>query len=147
MNANAASRARTAGRTLNSAPYDVERIRADFPILSRLVHGKPLVFLDSAASAQKPRAVLEAMRRCYEEEYANVHRGVYFLSERATQEYEAARGKIRAFLGAAEDREIIFTKGATEAINLVASSYGDRLQPGDEIILSALEHHSNIVPW
>ncbi len=148
MNANAASRARTAGLPLNSAPYDVERIRSDFPILSRLVHGKPLVFLDTAASAQKPRVVLEAMRRCYEEEYANVHRGVYFLSERATQEFEAARGRVRAFLGAAEDREIVFAKGATEAINLVASSYGDRfLEPGDEIILSALEHHSNIVPW
>jgi len=148
MNANAASRARTAGLPLNSAPYDVEKIRSDFPILSRLVHGKPLVFLDTAASAQKPRAVLEAMRHCYEEEYANVHRGVYFLSERATQEFEAARGRVRAFLGAAEDREIVFAKGATEAINLVASSYGDRfLEPGDEIILSALEHHSNIVPW
>jgi cysteine desulfurase/selenocysteine lyase len=147
MNANA-SRARTAGLPLNSAPYDVERIRSDFPILSRLVHGKPLVFLDTAASAQKPRAVLEAMRHCYEEEYANVHRGVYFLSERATQEFEAARGRVRSFVGAAEDREIVFAKGATEAINLVASSYGDRfLQPGDEIILSALEHHSNIVPW
>jgi len=148
MNANAASRSQTAGLKLNSAPYDVERIRSEFPILSRLVHGKPLVFLDTAASAQKPRAVLEAMRRCYEEEYANVHRGVYFLSERATQEFEAARGRVRAFLGAAEDREIVFAKGATEAINLVASSYGDRfLQPGDEIILSTLEHHSNIVPW
>jgi cysteine desulfurase / selenocysteine lyase len=147
MNAKAQGAA-AADRSLNSAPYDVERIRADFPILSRLVHGKPLVFLDTAASAQKPRPVLEAMRRCYEEEYANVHRGVYYLSERATQEFEAARSKVRAFLGAAEDREIIFTKGATDAINLVAASHGDRfLQPGDEIILSALEHHSNIVPW
>jgi cysteine desulfurase/selenocysteine lyase len=132
----------------NSAPYEVERIRADFPILARPIHGKPLVFLDSAASAQKPRQVLDAMRRCYEEEYANVHRGVYWLSARATDAYEGARAKVRRFLNAAEDREIIFTRGATESINLVAASYGDRfLKPGDEVVISALEHHSNIVPW
>ncbi|GIK98381.1 MAG: cysteine desulfurase [Alphaproteobacteria bacterium] len=137
-----------AAERLNSAPYDVERVRQDFPILSRLVHGKPLVFLDSAASAQKPRQVIEAELKCYADEYANVHRGVYHLSALATQNFEAAREKVARFLNARTAREIVFTRSATEAINLVASSYGDRfLREGDEVIISAIEHHSNIVPW
>ncbi len=134
-------------RQLDTAPYDVERVRADFPILARPVHGRPLVFLDSAASAQKPRPVLEAMRRCYEEEYANVHRGVYWLGARATERFEAARETARRFLNAREQREIVFTRSTTEAINLVAASYGARLGAGDEVVLSVIEHHSNIVPW
>jgi cysteine desulfurase/selenocysteine lyase len=132
---------------LNSALFDVERVRADFPILGRPVYGLPLVFLDSAASAQKPRAVIDTVRRCYEEEYANIHRGVYYLSARATEAYEQARAKVQRFVNARESREIVFTRNATEAINLVAASYADSFQPGDEIILSELEHHSNIVPW
>jgi cysteine desulfurase/selenocysteine lyase len=132
----------------NTPPYDLERVRADFPILARPVHGRRLVFLDSAASAQKPQAVIDAVKHCYEAEYANVHRGVYWLSERATLNYEAAREKVRGFLNAREAREIVFTRSTTEAINLVASSYGAGfLKPGDEIVLSWLEHHSNIVPW
>jgi cysteine desulfurase / selenocysteine lyase len=128
--------------------YDVEAIRRDFPILSRTVHGKPLVFLDSAASAQKPQIVIDAVANCYSEEYANIHRGVYFLSQLATEKFEGARGKVQRFLNAADAREIVFTRNATEAINLVASSYGRRfLKKGDEIILSEIEHHSNIVPW
>lgn len=129
-------------------PFDVEAVRADFPILSRTVHGKPLAYLDTGASAQKPAVVLDVMRRAYEEEYANVHRGAYWLSERSTLAYEAARRKVQGFLNAASEREIILTRGATEAINLVANSYGRAfLKPGDEIILTELEHHSNIVPW
>lgn len=128
--------------------FDVERVRRDFPILARKVYRRPLAFLDSAASAQKPRQVVEAVRRCYEQEYANVHRGVYYLSERATEAFEGARRKAQRFINAADEREIVFTRGATEAINLVASSYGGAcLREGDEIILSTLEHHSNIVPW
>lgn len=135
-------------RTLPIRAFDVAEIRMDFPILSRQVHGKPLVFLDSAASAQKPRAVLDAMTQAFECEYANVHRGAYWLSEKATTNYEAAREKVRAFINATSDSEIVFTKGATDAINLVAASYGRMvLKPGDEIVLTALEHHSNIVPW
>jgi cysteine desulfurase/selenocysteine lyase len=131
-----------------TATFDVEAIRKDFPILSRQIHKKPLVFLDSAASAQKPRAVIDAMTYAFENEYANVHRGAYLLSETATVNYEAAREKVRAFINASSINEIVFTKGATEAINLVASSYGRLvLKPGDEIVLTALEHHSNIVPW
>lgn len=133
---------------LNSAPYDVEAVRADFPILSRPVHGKRLVFLDSAASAQKPQAVIDAELNCYSAEYANVHRGVYHLSALATQNFEAAREKIARFINARAAREIVFTRGATEAINLVASSYGDKfLGEGDEVVISVIEHHSNIVPW
>jgi len=133
---------------LNSAPYDVEAVRADFPILSRQVHGKKLVFLDSAASAQKPRQVIEAELKCYSAEYANVHRGVYYLSALATQNFEAAREKVARFVNARQPREIVFTRGATEAINLVASSYGDKfLGQGDEVVISEIEHHSNIVPW
>lgn len=128
--------------------FDVEAVRRDFPILSRSVHGKPLVYLDTGASAQKPRTVLDAMRHAYEEEYANVHRGAYWLSERSTLAYENARCKVRTFLNAPSEREIILTRGATEAINLVANSYGRAfLKARDEIILTALEHHSNIVPW
>lgn len=133
---------------LNHRPFDVEAVRRDFPILSRTVHGKPLAYLDSGASAQKPQMVLDAVMRAYSEEYANVHRGAYWLSERATANYESVRGKIRARLNAADEREIVLTHGATEAFNLIAQTYGRAfLQPGDEIIISALEHHSNIVPW
>ena len=128
--------------------YDVARVRADFPILSREVYGKPLVYLDNAASAQKPRAVLDRMRKAYEEEYANVHRGLHYLANAATEGYEGARETVRSFLNAESAAEIIFTKNATEAINLVASSFGlAHIREGDEIILSILEHHSNIVPW
>ena len=128
--------------------YDVARVRADFPILSREVYGKPLVYLDNAASAQKPRAVLDRMRKAYEEEYANVHRGLHFLANAATEGYENARETVRSFLNAGSSAEIVFTRNATEAINLVAASFGlAHIGEGDEIILSILEHHSNIVPW
>jgi cysteine desulfurase/selenocysteine lyase len=128
--------------------YDLEAIRADFPILSRTVHGKPLVYLDSAASAQKPRAVIDAESRVYEEEYANVHRGLHYLSGAATDAFEASREAVRAFINARTTREVIFTRGTTEGINLVAQSWGRAFtRPGDEIVLSVLEHHSNIVPW
>jgi cysteine desulfurase/selenocysteine lyase len=131
-----------------AAPYDVERIRADFPILAQEVHGRPLAFLDSAASAQKPRQVIDAVSRLHETEYANVHRGAYYLSERATAAYEGARDKVRDFINAASRKEIIFTRNATEAINLVAASYGRKhLKAGDEILITEMEHHSNIVPW
>ncbi len=127
---------------------DVERIRTDFPILFREVYGKPLVFLDNGASAQKPLSVLEAMDHAYRFEYANVHRGLHFLSNAATQRFEEAREIVRRFLNAPSVDEIIFTRNATEAINLVASSYGAMsFKPGDEIVLSIMEHHSNIVPW
>ncbi len=128
--------------------FDVEKVRADFPILARQVHGKPLVYLDSAASAQKPQCVIDAISRTYANEYANVHRGAYYLSEMATRAYEEAREKVRLFINAASPSEVVFTKGATEAINLVASSFGRlAIKAGDEIVLSAVEHHSNIVPW
>ena len=128
--------------------FDAERVRADFPALHQTVHGKPLVYLDNAATSQKPRSVIDATDRYYAQQNANVHRGVYYLSEQATEIYEGVRGKARAFLNAREDREIIFTRGTTESINLVASSYGRmRLLPGDEVLVSAMEHHSNIVPW
>ncbi|QDL92945.1 cysteine desulfurase [Paroceanicella profunda] len=128
--------------------YDVTEIRRDFPILSREVNGKPLTYLDNGASAQKPRAVIEAVTRAYEHEYANVHRGLHFLSNLATEQYEAVRGKLQRFLGAAHEDEILFTTGSTMSLNLV--SYGwaaPRLEAGDEIILSVMEHHANIVPW
>lgn len=128
--------------------FDIDRVRADFPILSRQVNGKPLVYLDSGASAQKPRVVIDAITRAYEGEYANVHRGLHFLSNLATENYERVRGIIARFLNAPREHEVIFTSGATEGINLV--SYGwaaPRLQAGDEIVLSVLEHHANIVPW
>lgn len=128
--------------------YDVERIRADFPILATEVHGKPLAFLDSAASAQKPRQVIDAVSNVYETGYANVHRGAYYLSEKATDDYEAARDKVQTFLNAKSRGEIIFTRNATEAINLVAASYVRKeLVAGDEIVITEMEHHSNIVPW
>jgi len=132
----------------NTPPLDVAKIRADFPILTRRVHGKPLVYLDSAASSQRPRAVIEAERRYAEEHHSNVHRGVHALSQEATGLFEAARERVRRFLGARSVKEIVFTRGATEAINLAAQSFGrGRLKPGDEIVISWLEHHANIVPW
>ena len=128
--------------------YDVNRIRADFPILSQEVHGKPLTFLDNGASAQKPRQVIDAMRSVYETEYANVHRGAYQLSERATERYEGARNIVQRFLNAKSRQEIVFAKNVTEVINLVAYSYARCvLEPGDEVIITDMEHHSNIVPW
>ncbi|MAI99171.1 MAG: cysteine desulfurase [Nisaea sp.] len=128
--------------------YDVDKIRADFPILSEEIRGQSLVFLDSAASAQKPRQVIDRVSDVYETSYANVHRGLHYLSEHATAAYEGAREKIRAFINADDVREVIYTKGATDAINLVAGSWGrQNLQAGDEIIISYAEHHSNIVPW
>jgi len=127
---------------------DIKKVRADFPAMSLEVHGKPLVFLDSGASAQKPSVVIDTMKRVYESEYANVHRGAYYLSERATALYEGSRDKVRDFLNARDRKEIVYTRNATEAINLVAFSYGRKfLKPGDEIIISEMEHHSNIVPW
>ena len=138
----------TAAAISQSSAFDVARLRADFPILAERVYDKPLVFLDSAASAQKPQCVIDAVSHCYSREYANIHRGVYWLSARATQAYEEARVKVQRFINAASEREIIFTKSTTEAINLVAASYGGAtLKEGDEIILSHLEHHANIVPW
>lgn len=129
-------------------PFDVARIRADFPILSRTIYDKPLVFLDSAASAQKPRAVIDVLSRTYENEYANIHRGVYYLSQKTTDAFEAARETARRLLNAREAREIVFVRGGTEAINLVAQSWGPaNLKAGDEVVLTELEHHSNIVPW
>jgi cysteine desulfurase/selenocysteine lyase len=128
--------------------YDVEAIRADFPILSREVHGKPLVYLDSAASAQKPRQVMDALMLAYTDTYSNVHRGLHFLSEASTDAYEAVRGSVASFIGAASGDEIVFTSGATMALNLIARCWAEpRLQPGDEILISIAEHHANIVPW
>ena len=127
---------------------DVARLRADFPILGTTVRGKPLVYLDNAATSQKPRALIERLERYYAAENANIHRGVYHLSEHATAAYEGAREKARAFIGAREPREIVFVRGTTEGINLVASSWGrQNLRAGDEVLISAMEHHSNIVPW
>jgi cysteine desulfurase/selenocysteine lyase len=129
-------------------PFDVEKVRRDFPILAREVYGKPLVYLDNAASAQKPKAVLDALARAYGEEYANVHRGLHFLSNAATDAYERARKAAARFINAPSDQDIVFTKNATEAINLVAQSFGGMvIGEGDEIVLSIMEHHSNIVPW
>ena len=128
--------------------YDVAAIRRDFPILATKVHGKPLVFLDSGASAQKPRQVIDAVREVYERGYANIHRGVYQLSQHATERFEAVRGKIARFLNAGSAEEIVFTRNATEAINLVAQSYGRTFfEKGDEVVVSEMEHHANIVPW
>ena len=128
--------------------FDVAKIRADFPILSREVYGKPLVYLDNAASAQKPQVVIDAMTKAMTDEYANVHRGLHYLSNAATQAFEDARESVRRFLNAPSKDQIIFTRNATEAINLVAQSYGGMvLGEGDEVVLSILEHHSNIVPW
>jgi len=127
--------------------FDVHAARAQFPILRRQVHGKPLIYLDSAASAQKPRAVIDSMTRAMETSYANVHRGLHTLANETTEAYEAAREAVRRLLNAASAGEIVFTKGATEAINLVASSFGQSLRAGDEVVLSEMEHHANIVPW
>lgn len=128
--------------------YDLSRIRADFPILSRQVNGKPLVYLDNGASAQKPQAVIDAVTQAYSMEYANVHRGLHYLSNLATEKYEAVRGTIARFLNAGSEEEIVFASGATEAINLISYAWAaPRLQPGDEIVLSIMEHHANIVPW
>lgn len=128
--------------------FDVEAVRRDFPILARRVNNKPLVYLDNGASAQKPQVVIDAVAHAYSQEYANVHRGLHFLSNLATDNYEAVRGKVARFLNAGSEREIVFTSGATEGINLI--SYGwaaPRFRPGDEVVLSILEHHANIVPW
>ena len=128
--------------------WDVERIRRDFPILATRVQGKPLVYLDNAASSQKPQLVIDRLRRYYEAENANIHRGVHMLSEKATEEYEHARSKLQHFINAKEAREIVFVRGATEAINLVAMTWGlKNIKAGDEILITNLEHHSNIVPW
>ena len=138
----------TTERGRSDESFDVARVREDFPVLAERVHGKPLAYLDNAATAQKPRAVLHRLAKYYETENSNIHRGVHRLSEKATQAYEDARGTLRRFVNAAEDREIVFVRGATEAINLVARCYGGaRLQAGDEVVVSAMEHHSNIVPW
>jgi cysteine desulfurase / selenocysteine lyase len=135
-------------QTTSSSTYDVSRIRADFPILAMQVYGKPLVYLDNAASAQKPRAVLDRLDEAYTTQYANVHRGLHFLANEATEAYEDAREKVAAFLNAGRKEEIVFTRNATEAINLVAYTFGhERIKAGDEIVLSIMEHHSNIVPW
>jgi cysteine desulfurase/selenocysteine lyase len=129
-------------------PFEVEKIRKDFPILSRSMRGRPLVFLDTAASAQKPQAVLDAIADLYSNHYANIHRGLYELSETATQLHEQARAKVQALLHAAQSREIVFTRNATEAINLVAQSFArERIGAGDEILITCMEHHANIVPW
>jgi len=128
--------------------YDVYRVREDFPILAELSHGKPLIYLDNAATSQKPRQVLEAMDHAYRHAYANVHRGVHDLSERATRAYEDARSRVQRFIGANDAREIVFVRGTTEAINLVAATYGRaNIREGDEILITEMEHHSNIVPW
>src|SRR5438270_10951554 len=127
---------------VTNGAYDVERIRKDFPILAMQVYGKPLIYLDNAASAQKPQTVLERLNKAYTTEYANVHRGLHYLANAATEGYEGAREKVRAFLNASRPEEIVFTRNATEALNLVAATFGrDRIQPGDEIVLSIMEHH------
>lgn len=128
--------------------FDVAKIRGDFPILSRTVYNRPLVYLDNSATTQKPRVVVDSIVREYYSENANVHRGVHFLSQQATDLYEQARGRVRTFINARSDKEIVFTRGTTESLNLVASSFGERFMgDGDEVIISAMEHHSNIVPW
>ena len=130
------------------ALYDVEAVRRNFPALSLEVYGKPLVYVDNAASAQKPKAVLDGLMKAYTEEYANVHRGLHHLANAATAAYEGARTRVAQFVNASSSQEIIFTKNATEGINLVAQSFGGlHIGPGDEIVLTIMEHHSNIVPW
>ncbi len=126
---------------------DAGRIRKDFPILDQLINGQPLTYLDNAASSQHPRCVIEAISRYYERDHANVHRGVHTLSQRATEAQERGREAARRLINARDRREIIFTRGTTETINLVAAAFGQRLRPGDEILISHMEHHSNIVPW
>lgn len=133
---------------MSTSPYDVERIREDFPILSREVHGRPLVYLDNAATTQKPRAVIDRISRYYAEENANVHRGVHLLSAEGTEAFERARQSVASFIGAPSPREVVFTRGTTEGINLVAHGFSAAvLKPGDEIVVTGLEHHANIVPW
>ena len=133
---------------MTNGVYDVTRIRADFPALAMQVYGQPLVYLDNAASAQKAQSVLDRLNRAYTTQYANVHRGLHYLANEATEAYEGARETVRAFINAGRPEEIVFTRNATEAINLVADTFGrERIQPGDEIVLSIMEHHSNIVPW
>ncbi len=133
---------------VSNGSYDVSRVREDFPILGMQVYGKPLVYLDNAASAQKPKPVLDRLTEAYTSEYSNVHRGLHYLANAATEGYEGARERVAGFLNAARSDEIIFTRGATEAINLVAQTFGrERIGPGDEIVLSIMEHHANIVPW
>jgi cysteine desulfurase/selenocysteine lyase len=128
--------------------YDVTKVRADFPILSRQVNGKPLIYLDNGASAQKPQVVIDAITQAYSMEYANVHRGLHYLSNLATEKYEAVRGKVARFLNAGDEHQIVFTSGSTEGLNLVSYAWAaPRLQAGDEIVLSVMEHHANIVPW
>jgi cysteine desulfurase/selenocysteine lyase len=135
-------------QALKDGAYDLQKIRADFPILNRSVHGRPLVYLDNAASAQKPKQVMDAINTFVNSEYSNVHRGVHYLSAAATLRYEEARRRVQTFINAAHEDEIIWTRGGTEAINLVASSFlAPQIEPGDEIVLSVMEHHSNIVPW
>ena len=130
------------------ASFDVRKSREHFPILSQQIHGRPLVYLDNAASAQKPQVVIDAVTQCYSTSYANVHRGLHALSERVTDAYESARGTVQRFINAADPAEIIFVRGTTEAINLVAGTYGRaNVQAGDNIVISEMEHHSNIVPW
>src|SRR6202162_2822282 len=131
-----------------AAGYDVLRVREDFPILSRRVYGNPLVYLDNAATTQKPRAVMDAVRSLYETSYANIHRGVHHLSVESSEGYEKGRGTMKDFLHAGDTREIVFVRGTTEGINLVAQTYGRaNVRAGDEVLISALEHHSNVVPW
>ncbi len=140
--------ARPTARPATTAPFEVRRVREDFPILDQKVFGKPLAYLDNAATAQKPRAVIDAIVGFYEHDNANIHRGLHALSERATAAYEDARGRLRRFVNAAQEREIVFVRGTTEAINLVAQTYGRaHVGAGDEVLITALEHHSNIVPW
>jgi cysteine desulfurase/selenocysteine lyase len=137
-----------APRKESSSAFDVPRTRKDFPVLNQKIYGKPLVYLDNAATTQKPQAVIDALNRYYSAENANIHRGIHYLSQQATDAYDDARVKVQRFLNAREAREILFVRGATEGINLVAQSYGRTfLKEGDEIIISAMEHHSNIVPW
>ncbi|MFN5715982.1 MAG: cysteine desulfurase, partial [Bradyrhizobium sp.] len=135
-------------KAVANGSYDVALVRQDFPALAMQIYGKPLVYLDNAASAQKPNAVLDRMTEAYKSEYANVHRGLHYLANAATEAYEGARGKVAQFINARRNEEIIFTRNVTEAINLVASSWGgENIKEGDEIVLSIMEHHSNIVPW
>ncbi|WP_075595085.1 cysteine desulfurase [Novacetimonas hansenii] len=137
---------KTLSKTVDRADA-LRHLRADFPILSQQVHGKPLVFLDSAASAQKPRQVIDAMADTMRMQYANIHRGLYWMSERTTEAYEAVRDQVAAFINAAGREEIVFTRNSTEAINLVAHSYGSLLKPGQAVVISEMEHHANLVPW
>src|SRR5215831_18250103 len=131
-----------------ASSFDVEKVRRDFPVLHQSVHGKPLVYLDNAATTQKPLAVIEAIEHYYRHDNSNIHRGVHALSERATEQYEKTRAAVQRFLNAADSKEIIFTRGTTEAINLVAQTYGRKhVGAGDEVLITAMEHHSNIVPW